>query len=242
MSGSMCSCGSYGRKSRSTFFLLLLKASLKMGMGNKLKQVWMYNADLIKVWVPLRWLTVGDVHSTARAAAVRSFGLCTKGFDQNCSFSSNNADFMLRCGKSLLWSGVPPSHRNNPSAVIPHFCDNVLEHPLVFVSSDNDDDDEESEHNLGKCMYVFMRNIHFASLLPASLSPFRSQHRSDEWGMRCFWFITEDNIWEVSRILFTDKLQLLIRVWFQGMKQQLQRQKMGAWGREILCICLAFPL
>lgn len=95
---------------------------------------------------------------------------------------------------SLMWSGVPPSHRNNPRGVIHHFGDNLLEHPLFIVSSD---DDEESEHNLEKCIFVFMRNIHFVSLLPASLSPLGSQHRSDEWGMRCFLFITQDNIWEL---------------------------------------------
>lgn len=148
---------------------------------------------------------------------------------------------MLHCGRSLMWSGVPPSHRNNPRGVIRHFCGDLLEHPLVIVSSDNDGDDE-SEHNLEKCIFVFMRNIDFASLLPASLSPLRSQCRSDEWGMRCFWFITQDNIWEVSGILSMHELQLLIRVWFQGMKQQLHREKIGAWGREILCTCLPFPL
>lgn len=103
----------------------------------------------------------------------------------------------MLCGKSLMWSGVPPSHRNNPRGVIHHFSDNLLEHPLFIVSSDDDHDDEESEHNLEKCIFVFMRNIHFVSLLPASLSPLRSQHRSDEWGMRCFLFITQDNIWEL---------------------------------------------
>lgn len=149
---------------------------------------------------------------------------------------------LLYCGKGLMWSGVPPSHKNNPRGIIHHFCDHLLERPLVIVGSDNDDDNAESEHNLEKCIFVFMRNIDFASLLPASLSPLRSQRRSEEWAMRCFWFITQDSIWEVSGILFTHELQLLIRVWFQAMKQQLWREEMGVWGREILCTCLPFPL
>lgn len=116
-------------------------------------------------------------------------------------------------------SVVPASHRNNPTGVIHHFCENLLEHPLVIVSSDSNDDDGESEHNLEKCIFVFMRNIASASLLPASLSPLRSQCRSDEWGMRCLWFITQDNIWEVSGIFFTHELQLLMRAWFQGLNE-----------------------
>lgn len=61
-----------------------------------------------------------------------------------------------------MWSGVPPSHKNNPRGIIHHFCDHLLERPLVIVSSDNDDDNAESEHNLEKCIFVFMRNIDFA--------------------------------------------------------------------------------
>lgn len=34
---------------KATLFLLLLKANFKMKMGNKLNQVWIYNADIIRV-------------------------------------------------------------------------------------------------------------------------------------------------------------------------------------------------
>ena len=105
----------------------------------------------------------------------------------------------MLCGKNLVWSAVPP-HENNLGGGIHQFCDNLLEYLLfIVVSSASYDDDEESEHNLHKCIFVSMGNIHFASLLPASLSPLRSQLRSDEWEINCFWFITQDNIWEVSR-------------------------------------------
>lgn len=103
------------------------------------------------------------------------------------------------CGQSLVGLAVPP-HENNLSGGIHQFWDNLLEYLLfIVVSSDSYDyDDEESEHNLHKCIFISMGNTHFASLLPASLSPLRSQLRSDEWEMRCFWFVTQDNIWKVS--------------------------------------------